>query len=353
MSGITIIGVSKSFGSSRVLDELDIDVPDGALVSVLGTSGSGKTTLLRLIAGLERPDGGTIMIGEEAVDTQRRFVPPERRDIGYVPQDGALFPHLTVAKNISFGLRRRSRGGRQQRVGELLDLVGMNGLAGRYPHELSGGERQRVALARALAPRPQVVLLDEPFSALDAGLRASLRAEVLDILGSAGITTVLVTHDQEEALSSADLVGVITEGRIRQLARPGDLYASPVDAEIAQFLGEANLVEGIARRGHVSTRFGELDLAGDAIGLEGSVLALIRPEQLSLVRVEEASGRAGSRGVSGRVARREYYGHDTVILVEVAGSPEAVRVRMSGCPAVETGEEVVLAAAGETVAWRC
>src|SRR5579872_6893531 len=220
MSAITCKGIIKSFGTVPVHRELDLEVPDGAVVTVLGESGSGKTTLLRLIAGFERPDSGTIAIGDEVVDSARRFVPPERRRIGYVAQEGNLFPHLTIARNIAFGLPRRERG--TGRVEELLDLVGLAGMGKRYPHQLSGGQQQRVALARALAPRPSVILLDEPFSSLDAGLRASLRVDVMRILREREATTVLVTHDQSEALSVADLVGVMDGGRIRQFATPED-----------------------------------------------------------------------------------------------------------------------------------
>jgi iron(III) transport system ATP-binding protein len=345
VSGISLIGVSKSFGSALVLDELDLDVPDGGVVAILGQSGSGKTTLLRLVAGFERPDRGTITIGDDPVDTQQLYVPPERRGIGYVPQEGALFPHLTVARNIAFGLARSPS--RRERMAELLDLVGMSGLGDRYPHQLSGGQQQRVALARAIARNPKVVLLDEPFSALDAALRASLRADVIGILRSARITTVLVTHDQEEALSSADLVGVISSGRIRQLATPAELYAAPADAALARFLGEANLVPGRASLGRVTTSFGELVLEGDASRLEGAVVTLIRPEQMRITPA--ASDRRGPS--SGRVLHREYYGHDSVVLVEVAGVAEPIRVRCSGTVEVSPGQHVDVHASGTTVAW--
>ncbi|HEY1741369.1 MAG TPA: ATP-binding cassette domain-containing protein, partial [Acidimicrobiia bacterium] len=182
MSTITCRQINKSFGETRVLDDLDLDVPDGAVVTLLGESGSGKTTLLRLIAGFERPDTGTVAIDGELVDAPQRFVPPERRRVGFVAQEGNLFPHLTVARNIAFGLSRAEKSSR--RVDEMLQLVGLEGLGKRYPHELSGGQQQRIALARALAPRPRLVLLDEPFSSLDAGLRASLRRDVMEILRS-------------------------------------------------------------------------------------------------------------------------------------------------------------------------
>lgn len=346
MSTLHLQGVDKSFGPTRVLRALDLEVPEGAVVAVLGRSGSGKTTLLRLIAGTERADGGRIAIGDRPVDDGREFVPPERRRVGYVAQEGALFPHLSVAKNVAFGLRRSERA--SGRVEELLAMVNLSELAGRFPHELSGGQQQRVALARALAPRPKVVLLDEPFSALDAGLRASLRAEVMQILRSAQITTVLVTHDQEEALSVADLLGVMMAGQIRQLARPDEIYAHPADPEIANFLGEANLFEGRARGGQLETALGELSLLPGCQPGEGEVVALVRPEQIAL---EPAVAPDASGLLKGRIVHHEYYGHDSVYLVELAGRPEPIRVRRPGAVGFEVGARVAMRAEGETVAW--
>src|SRR5213078_772346 len=212
--------------------------------------------LLRLLAGFERADSGTIGIGGVLVDGPGVYLPPERRRIGYVPQEGSLFPHLTVAGNVGFGLPAGQRRG--GKVDALLDLVGLGGLGRRYPHQLSGGQQQRVALARALAPRPQVVLLDEPFSSLDAGLRASLRFDVMRILRQQQATTVFVTHDQQEALSVADMAGIVNGGRIRQFASPETLYTRPADPGIARFLGDANIVPGTAAAGMVETAFGRL-----------------------------------------------------------------------------------------------
>ncbi|HLI42892.1 MAG TPA: ABC transporter ATP-binding protein [Acidimicrobiales bacterium] len=342
MSGILLEGVSKSFGHHVVLEGLDLEVPDGSVTAVLGESGSGKTTLLRMVAGLERPDAGTIRIGGHLVDGPHCFVAPERRRIGLVPQEGALFPHLTVARNIAFGLRRRED--RRSRVAELLELVGMTGMGERYPHQLSGGQQQRVALARALAPEPAVVLLDEPFSALDAGLRASLRADVVRVLRRARVTALLVTHDQEEALSTADLVGVVQHGRIRQLAAPDRLYAAPADPAVARFLGEANLLAGQAAGGRATTALGEVALEQACSGLTGAVTVLLRPEQLEVVPLAPA-------GAPGRVLECEYYGHDSVLVVEVPGLAEPVRVRAGGRPRAAAGEEVALAAAGPALAW--
>ncbi len=351
MSRIACKGIWKSFGNTRVLEGLDLEVPDGAVVTVLGASGSGKTTLLRLIAGFERPDSGTILIDDEVVDSARHFVAPERRRIGYVAQEGDLFPHLTVARNIGFGLARRER--TSGRIEELLELVGLKGLGGRYPHELSGGQQQRVALARALAPHPRVVLLDEPFSSLDASLRASLRFDVMRILREQRATTVFVTHDQAEALSVADLVGIMSGGRIRQFAPPEELYSRPIDPTVAQFLGEANLLRGRAARGAVETALGTLPLGdGNRSSLVGPVLVLVRPEQISIQRSGRVPvGPGAGEGATGRVIHREYYGHDCVVLVSLDGAEPAVRVRCPGQAPVEVGDAVALQVTGAVVAW--
>jgi iron(III) transport system ATP-binding protein len=348
LSSIACHEVSKSFGRSSVLDRLELEVPDASVVTVLGESGSGKTTLLRLIAGFERPDSGTISIDEEVVDSPRRFVPPERRGIGYVAQEGNLFTHLTVAKNVAFGLSRRER--TPHRIEQLLDLVGLGDLGRRYPHELSGGQQQRVALARALAPHPKVVLLDEPFSSLDAGLRASLRFDVMRILREQEATTVFVTHDQEEALSVSDLVGIMRAGRIRQFASPQSLYSYPVDPAIAQFLGEANLVAGDAVNGVVDTAFGRIPVAGADDVVAGPAVVLIRPEQLVLH--QSVPGVAAEHPVTGSVVHREYYGHHCIVLVDAGVGESPLRIRCAGPSSVEVGDSVSVTVRGEVVAWR-
>ena len=254
-AGLTISGLYKGFGSHPVLTGLALTVPAGSLTAILGPSGSGKTTLLRLLAGFDRPDRGTVTIGERLVDGEGTHVHPEHRRIGYVPQEGGLFPHLTVAGNVGFGVPRARRSGRVQ---ELLELVGLADLARRYPHQLSGGQQQRVALARALAIEPDVVLLDEPFASLDAHMRATVREEVQRILSATNTTTLLVTHDQDEALSLADYVAVLRSGRIAQHATPQNLYARPIDDELARFVGEANLLEGTLEGASVQTPLGLL-----------------------------------------------------------------------------------------------
>ena len=241
-SGLDVVDLHKSFGTHPVLSGLDLSVPAGSFTAILGSSGSGKTTLLRLLAGFDRPDRGVVKIGERLVDGAAIHVRPEQRRIGYVPQEGGLFPHLTVAANVGFGLSRAARRGK---VNELLELVGLADLGRRYPHQLSGGQQQRVALARALAVGPEVVLLDEPFASLDAHMRASVREEVQRILQASATTTLLVTHDQDEALSLADRVAVLRDGKIAQHATPQEIYARPLDDRLARFVGEANLIAGV------------------------------------------------------------------------------------------------------------
>jgi iron(III) transport system ATP-binding protein len=258
--------LTKSFAATEVLRGLDLEVPAGTLTAVLGPSGCGKTTLLRLLAGFERPDGGTVRLGGRELAGPGVHVAAERRRIGLVPQEGALFPHLSVAANVGFGLPRRRRAAR---VAELLELLDLGGLGKRRPDQLSGGQQQRVALARALAPTPEVILLDEPFDALDAGLRAQVRAEVRDALRRTGTTGLLVTHDQEEALSLADLVAAMRDGAIAQLAPPRVLYREPVDAEVARFVGEAVLLDATL----ISDSPGAADTVGATAGTGSPRLA--------------------------------------------------------------------------------
>jgi iron(III) transport system ATP-binding protein len=285
------------------------------------------------------------------VDGPGKHVPPEKRRIGYVPQEGSLFPHLTVAANVGFGLPSRARRG--ARVDELLGAVGLAGMGQRYPHQLSGGQQQRVALARALAIEPALILLDEPFAALDAHLRASVRADVQEVFRSAGTTAILVTHDQDEALSMADRVAVLRGGRIAQCAAPQDLYIRPADPQLAEFIGDANLLDGQLVRGsagRVRTIFGELQLAGSGGELgPGQVTVLVRPEQLE---VRELPSGPSESGVAGRVVACEYYGHDAVLRVRpgAAGVPEII-VRTAGGPSLPPGAAVLVEARGPVLAW--
>ncbi len=349
MTGLRLSGVEKSFGRHPVLRGLDLEVPPGSLTAVLGPSGSGKTTLLRVVAGFEPVDAGVVEIGGRVVDDGRRAVPPERRGIGYVPQDGALFPHLTVAANVGFGRSRFLRRRRDRETDALLEMVGLAGVADRDPHELSGGQQQRVALARALAVRPALVLLDEPFSSLDASLRASVRADVVGILRAGGVTAVLVTHDQDEALSVADQVAVMRDGVIGQAGEPHDLYDHPVDPDMARFLGDANLVAATVVGDAVTTPLGRLRLRAHpaARTLHGPALALLRPEQLAV------SPDLDGHGLRAVVTRREFHGHDTVITLEprARGLSEPLVVRAEGDVDVPDGSEVEVTARGSVLAW--
>jgi iron(III) transport system ATP-binding protein len=340
---LTVRGVEKSFAGQHVLRGVDLVVPHGSFTAILGASGSGKTTLLRVVAGFERPDAGEVRLGDEVVDDSgHRFVASEHRRIGYVPQEGALFPHLSVGRNVGFGLARR--GNRRERIDQLLELVGLSGYRRRYPHQLSGGQQQRVALARALAIEPEIVLLDEPFSSLDAALRASVRNDVLAVLQRAGTTSILVTHDQDEALSMADQVAVLRHGVIAQLDTPSGLYGAPGDAELARFLGESNLLEGDVRDGVATTSLGPLAVGSWAGAGAGRARVLVRPEQIEL-------GEPGG-AMNGTVASYEYYGHDAVVRVspEVDGLPELV-VRVTGGFPLVPGTKVGLSVRGWVVAW--
>jgi iron(III) transport system ATP-binding protein len=346
-TAIRVDGVGKAFGGQEVLRDLSFTGEQGTLTAVLGPSGSGKTTLLRIVAGLEHADTGTVILGDRVVDAPGTFVPPERRRIGYVPQEGALFPHLNVVANIAFGLERGGRlrrpGADDLRVRELVDLAGLTGLERRLPHQLSGGERQRVALARALAPSSGLVLLDEPFSSLDAELRASLRAEVVDILRRTGATAVLVTHDQEEALSVADSVVLLQRGTIVQHADPVELYERPATREAARFVGHGNLLHGRIEGGVVGCSLGSL--AVETAAPDGSeVDILVRPEQVGLVAADAAA-------VRGVVVRREFHGYDVLVRIRLEPGGEVVVARLRGRTSPAVGDRVGVHAVGPAVAW--
>ena len=349
VSGLRLEDVHKAFGDHPVLSGVDLEVPAGAFTAILGPSGSGKSTLLRLVAGFERPDRGTVSVGGRQVEGAGRYVPPEERRIGYVPQEGGLFPHLTVEANVGFGLRRSER---RSRATELLEGVGLADLGGRYPHQLSGGQQQRVALARALAVRPEVVLLDEPFVSLDANLRASVREDVRRVLKEAGATAILVTHDQDEALSLADLVAVLRGGRIAQCASPHDLYRSPIDADMARFVGDANILSGVLGPGSVRTALGTLAgrLRDGQLPSGSEVAVLVRPEQIEVSA--GPPGGAGSEGLAGRVVWSGYHGHDAVTRVRLLGNGgESIVVRTMGDVQPAVGADVSVEVRGPVVAW--
>jgi iron(III) transport system ATP-binding protein len=327
VSTVRLEEVGKSFGAVKAVSELTLEVRPGELVAVLGPSGCGKTTLLRLIAGFERPDTGSVTVGDIRVAGPGCFVAPERRRIGMVFQDYALFPHLTVEDNVAFGLARRPRGERAALTRRTLELVGLQHKAGSYSHQLSGGERQRVALARALAPEPEVVLLDEPFSNLDASLRAGLRREVELILRDAQATAVLVTHDQEEALTLADRLAVMRDGRLVQVGAPEDVYARPSGRWTAQFLGEVNVLAGVARGADVETELGTFDLPWPA---SGTVHVAVRPEQFDV---------HADRHGNAEVVSREFRGHDVLYRLRHEGG-RTVLVQLPSLELYEVGDKV-------------
>ncbi len=302
---IRLEGVTKRFGDVVAVDRTSLCVERGEVVALLGPSGCGKTTLLRLIAGFERPDAGTVAVAGRTVADGRTWVPPEQRRIGMVFQDYALFPHLTVAENIGFGL---TRGARSARARALLTVVGLDGLGARYPHELSGGQQQRVALARALAPSPDLVLLDEPWSNVDPNLRETLRAEVTEIVRPLGVTVVLVTHDREEAFSLADRIALMREGTVVQEGTSEQLYFAPASRWAAEFVGAGNVLAGNVVNGLVETPIGSFPANGSTGN--GRANVLVRPELLELE--PDPTGAA-------EVVAREFRGHDVFYRVRVNG----------------------------------
>jgi iron(III) transport system ATP-binding protein len=288
-------------------------------VTLLGPSGCGKTTALRVIAGFESGSGSIEIHGRTVLD-DKTFVPPEKRNVGMVFQDYALFPHMTVGSNVGYGL---AKGDRTHRVASVLELVGLTGLENRMPNELSGGQQQRVALARALAPEPEVILLDEPFSNLDASLRDRVRRELRSILTEARTTAVFVTHDQEEALATSDIVAVMKDGRILQADTPAELYSNPTDPWVAEFLGDADVIESVARDGRVNTPVGSFDTE-----LSGNVSVIIRPENLQISLGETPNA---------VVAGSEFFGHDQLVTLALTGGAR-VRARLGPRPVYRIGE---------------
>lgn len=321
-------GVSKRFGGTAALLEAGVDVAEGECLALLGPSGCGKTTLLRVLAGLETPDAGTVTVDGELLTGPGRHVAPERRRVGMVFQDAALFPHLSVARNVAYGLTRAevSAG----RVEETLAMVDLAHLADRRPHELSGGQAQRVALARALAPRPRVLLFDEPFTGLDTALRLRVRTEIAGLLRRVGTTSVFVTHDQEEAFVLGDRVAVMREGRVRQVGTPAEVYTSPADPWVARFVGEANLLPGAGTAGLARTAVGAVPVTG---ARDGDVTVLVRPEHLEL-----------SPGTAGTVTEVAFYGHDCSYTVRAAGHD--LLVRAAAAPRFRVGDGVDVRFAG-------
>ena len=299
-------------GELPAVNLVSLKVKPGEFLTILGPSGGGKTTMLRLLAGFERPTSGRIQIGANIVADGHHFVPPEKRNVGMVFQDYAIFPHLNVAKNIAFGLRKR-HGARDKQVKRMLAMVGLTEFAQRMPHELSGGQQQRVALARALAPNPDILLLDEPFSNLDTGLRAQVRTDVRNILIETETTAIFVTHDQQEALSLSDEIAVIFEGKLLQVATPHIIYNRPINSQVAHFIGEANFLPGEANGLTAASPLGNVKLFHPKTG---PVQLMIRPEALHVNFVEE--------GMPASVLWREFHGHYQTLGVSLEDSTELI-----------------------------
>jgi iron(III) transport system ATP-binding protein len=344
MSELRVQGLRKAFDQHPVLHGVDLTVPRGALFALLGPSGSGKTTLLRLLCGFERADAGTIDIEGRRVDGPDAFLPSEHRRIGYVPQEGALFPHLSVAENIVFGLPRSQRKSRY-RVAELLELVGLPlDYADRAPQQLSGGQQQRVALARALAPSPSMVLLDEPFSSLDAALRIDTRKAVSRALAESGTTAILVTHDQAEALSLGEQVAVLLRGKLVQTGPARDIYLRPATRELAEFVGDAVFLNGFADGGFADCALGTLRIMNPVE--KGSVDVMIRPEQ---VRVVPSPSTGSSEA---RVIDVVFNGRDALVTLRLIQAQACdVIASVPGHCAPRIDEKVWLSVEGDVVAY--
>ncbi|WP_431284313.1 ABC transporter ATP-binding protein [Humitalea sp. 24SJ18S-53] len=331
---LALTGVHHAYGERKVLRGVDLTVAAGEIVCLLGPSGDGKTTMLRLVAGLEPLQTGMIDIAGRRVAEPGREIAPEKRSVGFVFQDYALFPHLTVADNVGFGLRGVGRGDRRARVQEALARVGLADFARAWPHTLSGGQQQRVALARALAPRPAVLLLDEAFASLDARLREQVRDDTLHVLQEAGIATLLVTHDAEEALFMADRIALMRDGRIEQLGTPADLYLRPVTRFVATFLGEVNRLPALVTRGVAVTALGAVPAPGLA---DGGAEVFWRPEGLGLAET----------GVLAEVDACRMLGATTLVhltVVDGAGGVHHVHARLPAGTVLPRGARVHLSA---------
>ncbi len=324
--------LSKRFGHTAALWGANLELREGGLLALLGPSGCGKTTLLRLIAGFEMPDAGEIELRGRLISSPSHTVPPEKRGVSMVFQDFALFPHLSVGANVAFGLPRGVN--KQARVAELLALIRLESLAARMPHELSGGQQQRVALARALASEPALVLLDEPFSNLDPSIRADVRDEVRHLLETVGITAMIVTHDQEEALSLAGEVAVMMDGEVLQVGTPGEVYARPVSRRVGEFVGAANILPGKLEGRQVECELGRF--AVDA-GFSGLADVMFRAETLAI----SAEG-----GVAAEVTDVDYYGHDQMVTARLRSGAE-VRLRLLALQPYAIGQQLTIAATAE------
>ena len=359
-SHLEIDAVTKNFGSQAVLKGVNLSVAKGGTTAIVGPSGSGKTTLLRLVAGFEHPGTGSILLNGSPVAGDGVWKPAHKRHVGYVAQDGALFPHLTVGQNIAFGLSAsKLDGGRRAiaaKVAELLEMVSLDtAMAKRRPHQLSGGQQQRVALARALAREPELMLLDEPFSALDAGLRVATRRVVAKVLNEAGVTTILVTHDQAEALSFADQVAVMRGGKLAQIGNPFVVYTRPADRATAEFLGDAVILDAWMEGSLATCSLGGIPVRRPPA--QGRVQLMLRPEQIRI---------AEDGNIRGVVVDTDYFGPETTVRLKLAvppklagampdhrypGGGEVITIRHWNASIAQPGMELCLRVVGEAVAF--
>ena len=334
MTSLQVTNLEVKIGDRVILSDLNLEVASGKFAAILGPSGCGKTTLLRAIAGLITPSAGAIRFGNKLVSVSSLVLPPHKRNVGYVPQEGGLFPHLRVAENVAFALKGKvERTEREEIVSQMLALVGLSTFAKRFPHELSGGQQTRVALARALAIKPALVLLDEPFSALDQALRGEISAEVVALLKESKTTALMVTHDREDALVSADVIAVMRKGSVVQYGSPTEIYLNPISADVAESTGEVVTIP--AHKVSNSEVISPLHKAGASrarVDLEG--LMLIRPEEILISRVED------SKGVRAKINKINYYGHDALIDLIIEGVSTPVRARVAGPESYAVGENV-------------
>ena len=333
MRALEVSHLNVNFGERHVLSDLSFSLAPGEIASLLGPSGCGKTTLLRAIAGLLQPSAGTIRLGTQLVGLSSVVLPAHKRQTGYVPQQGALFPHLNVARNIAFGLDKKTFS--KQEISaitqEMLALIGMSGYENQMPTELSGGQQTRVALARALAVKPKMILLDEPFSALDAELRNELRTDVVALLRAQGTTAILVTHDREEALVSSDKVVLMRDGKIAQMGTPEEVYESPISPSIAVSTGDALVLDAQKfSNGSISYAISPSN-AGQTPSESGCVV--IRPEEISIKK-------AGTTGVAATLIQLDYYGHDAMLVLKIANDEKLIRARISGAIDFKVGDIV-------------
>ncbi|WP_370884043.1 ABC transporter ATP-binding protein [Enterobacter cloacae complex sp. 2015409] len=334
---LELTAISKSFADVQVLDSLNLSVALGSRTAIVGPSGSGKTTLLRILAGFETPDTGRIVMQGRTLFDENRFVPAHQRGIGFVPQEGALFPHLNVADNIAWGLDG-TRHEKRQRVEALMEMVSLDRqLATHWPHEISGGQQQRVALARALAQRPSLMLLDEPFSALDTGLRAMTRKATADLLAEAGVASILVTHDQNEALSFATQVAVMRSGRFTQVGTPYEVYTRPVDEETALFLGDAVILPAQLAAGYAVCALGEVPT--DNAHATGQGRVMMRPEQLRVTACASHESPISILDV-------DFTGQLSTLTLGLAGQQQPVIVKTVSQPGWNPGTAVRIDIAG-------